>query len=88
MSRSRWCLLLPLLVVLHVHVMFAWPLQTAGVPGVANCLGCHQHLNLNSVPSYRHSRRHHMDAALAAVPELTEDDRRKLHNCELFSTSS
>ncbi len=23
-----------------------------------------------------------MGAALAAVPELTEDDRRKLHNCE------
>lgn len=25
-----------------------------------------------------------MDAALAAVPELTDDDRRKLHNCELL----
>lgn len=25
--------------------------------------------------------RHHMDAALAAVPELSDSDRRKLHNC-------
>ena len=41
-------------------------------------------LGLDSTSLCRQLRRHHMDAALAAVPELTDDDRRKLHNCELL----